>query len=100
VDNDDEYLTTLIPVSEWVWNLYKVEFRDRFGQALKIAYLVGSCEGHITADCNDAAPSDCEEYSWAVVKENVPAPRTVGRIHSMPLSESGWVAGRRMKEQL
>lgn len=84
-------MTELVPVSQWVYHLYRVEFlTEEGGRFLKTAYVTASSENHLRADCDEAAPSDCGWYQWEVVRENVGHPRVTGRMHGMDVHEDGW----------
>ncbi len=86
----DPEFTGLIPVSEWVWNLYQVRYLTKVdGRFLTADYFV-STETHIWDEADGMAPGDhCGAMQVNLIKEKVPAP---GR---------DWVtAGRSMFDRL
>lgn len=89
-------MTPLVPVSQWMWNLYRVKFWAESGSLVCTRYIVSASENHLTADCNEDAPHSCAAYTWECVKENVPPPLTIGRLYGMPVSEGAWEAGERL----
>ena len=93
----------LIPVSQWVYDLYKVEFwtspPEEGGRLIETDYLASSCENHLRGDCDDRAPSSCTWYSWEIIKENVGQPRVIGNLYGRSVHEDAWTHGRRIFSQ-
>jgi hypothetical protein len=94
----------LVPVSQWVYDLYRVEYwqgdPDQAGRVIKTVHLASSCQQHLNTDADELAPSGCDYITWDVVKHNVGHPRVVGNIHGLPLSESALSFGTRLARQL
>jgi len=91
----------LIPVSEWVYDLYKVTYSNAYDNTKTIVkYFVSSCENHLDGDVQDNWPSDYYEvYEWEIVCENVARPRVVGVLYGMNMSESGLECGIRIAKE-
>ena len=90
----------LIPVSEWVYNLYQVKYWTTAGMTtlLSTVYLA-STDWHIGGEAEDNVPSDrCEWITWELERENVGHPRVVGQMYGQPVYESGRNHGRRLKQ--
>lgn len=83
----------LIPVSEWVYDLYKVEYWTENaadgGRLISTIYLAAASENHMWSDANEYAPHDCNCISFEVVKENVGQPRVIGSMHGQKIYEDG-----------
>ena len=97
--------TQLVPVSQWVYDLYKVTYwsgdPDVAGsRVVKTTHIASSSEGHLQSDANESAPSDESYYTWEVVKENIGHPRVVGSMHGISIYEGGLSHGRRLAEQM
>ena len=97
-------MTELIPVSQWVYNLYKVSYWtseiELDGRLLSTTYIASSSENHLASDANENAPSMCNWMTWEVVKENVGHPRVVGQMYGQNVHESGIAHGRRLAGQM
>jgi hypothetical protein len=93
-DDLDQYLTNLIPVSEWVWWMWRVTWRDAQGRT-KVLMCV-STDTHIESEVQDRWPSDAWiEATWEPIR-TVSAPRTLwcpALRRTYP--ESAWTAGDR-----
>lgn len=103
IDLDD--CVQLVPVSQWVYDLYKVTYwsgdPDVAGsQVIKTVHIASSYEGHMTSEANESAPRDECFYTWEIVKENVGHPRVVGQMYGHKVHETGLSFGRRLAEQL
>ncbi len=103
-DNDeDAFLTPLIPVSEWKWHLWMVTYhKGQNGPVVNLRYLV-STETHVAGevlDDHDWPNADVDYAKWALSAENVRAPRNIGMFYGRPISESGWAAGNREAAKL
>lgn len=94
-------VTNLIPVSSWTYNLYRVEFYtadpEAGGRLLKTDYCAAAFENHLIADCNERAPGGCNWFVWEIEKDNVGHPRVVGSLYGLPVYETGWKHGHRLK---
>lgn len=87
----------LVPVSQWVYDLYKVSYWTcEGGQLLKTQHFAASSESHMWSDANEHCPGGCEWMSYEVVKENVGHPRVVGQMYGMSIHESAASHGRRL----
>lgn len=87
-------MVNLVPVSEWIWNLYEVRYTDESDRLIRTERIV-STDTHIYGDADEAAPSRCTEFSWERLIENVPAPRQIGTIYGQPVYEGGIAAAKR-----
>lgn len=94
----------LIPVKDWVWNLYKVTYHrteDSPAEPGFDRYIVNT-DTHIQGEVceGDSWPNAQLTYAkWEPIVEKVRSPRSVGHYYGHPLYESGWEAGRREAEQ-
>jgi hypothetical protein len=88
----------LVPVSQWVYDLYKVSYWTcDGGQLLKTQHFAASNESHMWSAANENAPGDhCEWMTWEVVKENVGHPRVVGNLYGLSIHECAASHGRRL----
>lgn len=92
----------LVPVSEWVFNLYRVKFlATEGGRLLKTRFCV-TTETHIGGEVNDPTylPRDCGWIEWETVKQDVARPSSVGVMYGQRIDESGWATGERMACEL
>ncbi len=97
--------TELIPVSQWVYDLYKVTYYNgdpdvAGAREIKTTHIASSSESHLQAEANDRAPRDDCFYTWETVKENVGQPRVVGQMYGMKIHESGSSHGQRLAEKM
>lgn len=93
----------LIPVSQWVYNLYKVTYFTGVtepGRPIKTIHLAASSEGHLHSDVEEYAPRDECQYTWELVKENVGHPRVIGGIRGLTVHEDGLCHGRRLAGEM
>lgn len=93
----------LIPVSEWVYDLYKVTYwsgdPDVAGsREIKSMPIAASCENHLKSAAWDLeyAPRDAEYMTFDVVRENVGHPRIIGQMYGQSVYENGHSHGRRL----
>ena len=87
----------LIPVSEWVYNLYKVEYWTcEGGKLIKTLHITASCDGHMWSEANENAPYNSEWMSYEIVKQNVGHPHTVGFMYGQKVYESGVSHAKRL----
>lgn len=94
----EEYLAKLKPVSEWTWNLYRVQFwyDEEETQPYGKPQALVSTDCHISEEVQHIWPSDRAEYAtWEVVKEDVPRPKIIGNMYGHPISEGARAAGLR-----
>lgn len=102
LDGDDEELfplTELVPTSQWIYNLYKVEFsEEENGKPFKTQFLV-STDDHVNYKCNERCGemnrSTMIWYSWTIEKENVQHPKIAyhmdyGNGRRFAVYEDGW----------
>ena len=94
----------LIPVSQWVYDLYKVTYwtddPDAGGREIRSIHIASSSENHLGADAWHNAPSQAEFMTYTVVKEDVGHPRVVGTMYGVAVHEAGNVHGQRLAEQM
>ncbi len=95
----------LVPVSEWVYDLYKVSYwsgdPDVAGsRVVRTGSIAASSENHMNSEAWENAPHDAEYMTWERVKENVGHPRVVGQMYGQNIHESGSSHGRRLAGQL
>lgn len=91
----------LIPVAQWVYNLYKVTYWNNDpdiagSQQIKTASIAASSESHMNSEAWEHAPGGAEFMTWEIVKENVGHPRVIGSIHGLSIHEGGWAHGQRL----
>lgn len=90
----------LIPVSQWIYNLYKVTYfrgdPDAGGMLIKTVHITGTSDSHVESDASWCAPQDECYYKWEVVKENVGHPRVVGKLYGTDIYETGYNHGQRL----
>lgn len=93
-------MTRLIPVAEWVWILFKVQYHvseDSPAEERYDQYIV-STDTHIQGEVceGDMWPSPHLKWaSWEPLFENVRPSHKIGSMYGMPIYESGWSAGER-----
>ena len=96
--------TQLIPVSQWVYDLFKVTYwsvePEKDGYQMKTIHLAVASENHLKADADENIPEACTFMTWERVKENVGHPRIVGSIYGQPIYEDSWTHGKRLSEKL
>ena len=96
----------LVPVSQWVYDLYKVTFwnSDPAAGGTRLSaqpiHIAASSEGHMESEAWGNAPSWAEYMTWEIVKENVGQPRVVGSMYGINVYEGGRSHGRRLEEKL
>jgi hypothetical protein len=97
-------VTELVPVSQWVYDLYKVSYWTddpaQGGKLIKTVHIASASENHLRGDADREAPRDECWMSWEVVKENVGHPRVIGSMYGQPLHETGIAHGRRLAEKM
>lgn len=101
MSGDDEDLfpvTKLVPISEWVYYLYKVELRHgEHGKVFCTSYIASSFEGHLLSDI-DRLIGHMENvwYEWELVSDApIGHPRVIGNLYGRPIHESGHEHGQR-----
>jgi len=97
----------LIPVSQWVYNLYKVTYwsgdPDVAGsREIRSSHIAASSENHLNSEAwnLEYAPRDAEFMTWTIVKTNVGHPRVIGKMYGQDVCESGNAHGRRLAERM
>lgn len=91
----------LVPVSEWVYDLYLVTYWTSENPGARVVgrkHFASSYEGHLAADANEACPHNAGFMTWEVVRENVGQPRVVGRMHGQAVYETSLAHGQRLAE--
>lgn len=90
-------LTQLIPVDQWVYDLYRVRYLLESGEVFVTDYVASSYEGHLETDIEERWPGPhCKTYEWERIEENVGHPRSVGHMYGRSVSEGGIEHGRRL----
>lgn len=98
----EDFVVTLVPVSEWAWYLYRVEYKllpD--SPTTRTRYLV-STDAHIEHEvwaADAGAPFDCMYADWEIVKQ-VGRPQQVGVMYGLRISETARSAGEREAKAL
>ena len=97
--------TELVPVSQWVYNLYKVSYwsgdPDVAGsRVVGSIHIASSSERHMGTEAWEHAPSFAEYMTFEVMKENVGHPRVIGQMYGQNVHESGIAHGRRLSKQM
>lgn len=94
------HTTKLIPVDQWTYDLYKVEYWTENaadgGCKIKTIHLTASCDNHLQGDIDRHTPNGCGLISWDRVKENVGHPRVVGNLYGHPVHETSYSHGQRL----
>jgi len=100
-------MTELVPVSQWVYNLYKVIYwasdPDLPGsRQIRSTSIAASSESHLNSLAWDLeyAPRDAEYMTRELVRENVGHPRVIGQMHGLSVYENGHSHGRHLVGQL
>lgn len=100
MNNDDDFpVAELVPVSEWVYNLYRVSYwteQPELDGKLIATKNLASTDWHIVGAANDEAPQQANWMTWDIIKENVGHPRVVGRMYGQDVHESALSHGRRL----
>ena len=87
----------LVPVSQWVYDLYMVDYWTcENGRIIKTVHIASSSENHLESEANRNCPPTCEWMSWKVVKENVGHPRVIGQMYGQKVHEDGFTHGQRL----
>lgn len=87
-------LTPLIPVVDWVWNRYKVVFRDELEQTIFECEFVGT-DGPQDRDFDVEWggmqwPHRANTYEWELVEENIKTVRVERARYGMVCHGDGW----------
>jgi hypothetical protein len=100
-------MASLIPVSQWVYNLYKVSYwfgDPALAESRKIrsTHIAASCENHLNSSVWDLeyAPRDAEYMTYELVRENVEHPRVIGQMYGQSVYENGHSHGERLAQQM
>ena len=89
-------MTYLVPVSEWVWNKYEVQFwtaHPHEGAVGLIKTLELVCtDTHVDHMINERASliGGCNWYQWEILEERVQAPKAIGSLYGKTLYGDGW----------
>lgn len=91
----------LIPVSEWSWTLYQVDYYtdDLEDTASSLTKYIVSTDTHVEGEVCEYGvwPRPSLTFArWVPIKENVARPRQIGTVYGQRIDESGWSAGERM----
>ncbi len=97
----------LVPVSQWVYNLYKVFYWSKDpaiegARQVRSSMIAASSENHLISDVWDLeyAPHDSEYATWEVARENVGHPLLIGKMYGRDVYENGNIHGRRLAGQM
>jgi hypothetical protein len=95
----------LVPVSQWVYDLYKVTYWTgdpavAGSRQIRSTSIAASSESHMNSEAWEHAPSYAEYMTFEVVKEGVSHPRVIGSMHGLSIHESGWAHGQRLAQQM
>ena len=100
MDNDPFKPTPLKPISEWVYDLYKVEYSETaYGPAVMTRYMTGSETGPSDYDIWEGVHGQLWS-TWKRVAENVGHPANIGHMYGIPLSEGPIAHGQRVAKKL
>jgi len=90
----EQYLTELVPVSEWVWWLYRITYRDDFGNT-RVHFLV-STDLHLDDEVQRRWPSDhLSSYTWDIMSRATPPRQLWCNALRRQYPEDPWTAGDR-----
>lgn len=91
----------LLPISQWVYGLYRVTYHEREDLPAKLTrYNVSTCDSHLECEVKEEWPGEWAKwFKWELVEDKVSPPRVIGNVYGTPLYESGWAAGKREKEK-
>ncbi len=94
MDTLEDCVTELVPVSEWVWWLYRITYHSSDGDT-RVRFLV-STDTHLDLEVQDRWPSDhLSSYSWDVMARAT-APRQLWcPILKRQYPEDAWESGDR-----
>jgi len=80
----------LVPVKDWVWNLYKVVYtRDQDGRHEIATKWFVSTETHLEGDADRYCPKVECWYTWECIEEGVQAPRPIGTLYGQKMYSDG-----------
>lgn len=81
-------LTPLVPVSQWVYNLYVIRCFDKEGgRLLRKPFFYANTDGERVWHEENIIPGNCEWISWEVAEEKISHPRQVGSFYGRPVVE-------------
>lgn len=92
----EDYTTPLVPVSEWKFYLYKVDYFAKEGdEKPRVTRYLVSTDTHLGTEAQDHSPGEF----WSCYMEHeiceVRRPRQVGTLYGMRIDESAREAGER-----
>lgn len=95
----EEFLTELVPVAEWEWWLWRVTFRNDFGNSQ--AFFVVSTDDHLDLEIEDRWPSEWFTNCTIERMARCDAPRQLWcRARKCQYPEYAWDAGAREAARL
>lgn len=75
MDDLVDYVTPLLPVSHWPWQLFRITWRNTHNGQLIVRWVV-STDTHVGSDCQDRWPSDYwDQVVWEPVADLPEPPR-------------------------
>jgi hypothetical protein len=96
-------MTHLIPVAQWIWNLYRVTYHldeNDMTPRLTRQLVTPDPQSEVCGDFSEW-PSPSYTYArWELIREDVGRPRQIGTIYGARIDESGWAAGEREAEKV
>lgn len=96
-------MTQLVPVSQWVYALFKVDYYadEAYTKLIRTSYFAASCDNHLVSDIEEAGPWSNRPYwyAWDVVADDVGHPRVIGQLYGRSVYESGRAFGERLAKQ-
>lgn len=94
MDTLEDYVTKLIPVSEWVWWLYRITYHGSDGDT-RVRFLV-STDTHLDSEVQDRWPSDhLSSYTWDIMARAKPPRQLWCPILRREYPEDAWECGER-----
>lgn len=95
----EDFVTELIPVSEWVWWLYRITWRNHLGET-QVKFLV-STDTHLDDEVQRRWPSDhLSSYTWDIMARAKQPRQLWCNVLKRQYPEDAWEAGDRLATQL
>lgn len=99
---DEDVTVPLRPVSEWVYSLARVEYREREdGPIVLQRFIAYTSDDGLVFDILEDWPFFRDGYyAWVRVAEEIPHPRVIGSIYGQSIHESPQVHGSRIAAEM
>ena len=95
----EDFVTELIPVSEWVWWLYRITYRDDFGNT-RVHFLV-STDQHLDDEVQRRWPNEyLSSYTWDIMARAKQPRQLWCNVLKRQYPEDAWDAGDRLAGEL